>query len=90
MDEIKVIVTGRVQMVMFRDFAQRHARVLGLQGTVRNGEDGSVEVIAQGERKDLETLVEVLRKGPVLARVVRVGVEWREPANSFDGFRIIY
>ncbi len=90
MKEIKAIVSGKVQMVMFRDFVQRHARILGLRGTVENLDDGTVEVIAQGSEAKLEKLLEHLHKGPFLARVVRVETEWREPSSKFDSFSIIY
>lgn len=77
-------------MVMFRDFIQRKARTLALRGTVENLQNGSLEVIAQGKEENLETLIEHLNKGPFLARVLRVDVDWREPSKKFEGFKIIY
>jgi len=88
--EIHCIVSGRVQMVMFRDFVQRKARGLRLTGAVRNLPDGAVDVVAQGSKESLEALVAKLHKGPLLARVDDVSVEWREPSKSFDGFQIIF
>ena len=90
MQEIKAKISGKVQMVMFRDFVQRHSRSLGLRGTVENLDDGSMEVIAQGSEEKLEKLIERLHKGPFLARVIRVDVEWREPKEDFGGFTILY
>ena len=90
MQEIEAVVTGKVQMVLFRDFAQRKARSLGLSGTVENRDDRSVRVVAQGTKETLEKLVEYLHKGPFLARVVNVAVVWREPTQQFSGFKIIY
>lgn len=90
MTELRAIITGRVQMVMYRDFAQRKARGLRLVGTVENRPDGSVEIIAQGERAELERYVEKLKKGPFLARVDDVAVEWRTPAKTFEGFQILF
>ncbi len=87
---IHAIVTGRVQMVMFRDFVQRHARRYGLVGTVHNRADGSVEVVAQGEHAALQNLLKDLQKGSLLSRVDSVAVEWREPTESFDSFEIVY
>ena len=63
---------------------------MGLKGFVRNLDGGSVEVIAQGPREKLENLIEYLHKGPFLARVLRVDVDWREPRETFDGFKIVY
>jgi len=83
-------ITGKVQMVMFRDFIQRKARALNISGTVENGEDGSVRVVAQGDEKSLQTFIEYLHKGPFLARVARVGISWKEPVIPLSGFKIIY
>ena len=88
--EIKCRITGKVQVVMFRDFIQRKARGLGIVGEVKNMDDRSVCVVAQGTKDTLETLIEHLHKGPLYAHVARVNVEWREPSETFSGFRIIY
>jgi len=56
--EIECTITGKVQMVMFRDFIQRKARALNISGTVENGEDGSVRVVAQGDEKSLQTFID--------------------------------
>ncbi len=89
MQEVLVGVFGRVQMVMFRDFAQRKARKLKLVGYVRNLRDGSVEVLAQGEKVILERYLEKLHKGPILAHVERVEVIWRDPTARYDAFTLI-
>lgn len=88
--QIVAIVTGRVQMVMFRDFTLRRAKKLGLSGTVQNLSDGSVKVVARGERENLEELLESLRKGPAFAKVKDVSVAWGSSEELSDGFRIVY
>lgn len=90
MEEIEVRITGKVQQVMFRDFVQRKARGLWIVGTVQNLEDRSVKVIAQGTEEHLNTLIAHIHKGPFLARVSRVDVEWREPSGDYNDFTIIY
>lgn len=75
---------------MYRDFVQRKARGLNISGTVENQEDGSVLVFAQGTEESLEKLLEYLHKGPFLARVANVKVEWHEPVEKFQGFKILY
>jgi len=90
MQEIEVVVTGKVQMVLFRDFAQRKAQSLNIVGTVENRDDRSVRVVAQGTKETLEKLIEHLYKGPFLARVANVTVVWREPTQQFSGFKISY
>ncbi|MEN2999482.1 MAG: acylphosphatase, partial [Acidilobaceae archaeon] len=61
---------------------------LGLDGYVRNEEDGSVLVEAEGERRALERLVEYCSMGPPAAVVERVEVEWGEGRGEFRGFEI--
>jgi acylphosphatase len=90
MEEFHAIVSGRVQMVMFRDFTQRHARRFGIVGTVHNLPDGMVEVVAQGSREALEYLIRDLHKGSLLSKVKEVRVEWRAPQKRFDSFEIVY
>src|SRR3989339_97826 len=89
-NEIECIITGRVQMVMFRDFACRRARRLGLTGTVQNLSDSSVRVIAQGEKAKLAKFIELLKKGSLLSKVENVQVTWHEPGAKFAGFKILY
>ncbi|MDP2650336.1 MAG: acylphosphatase [bacterium] len=90
MQEMHCNITGRVQGVFFRDFVQRHATRLGLTGYVRNCDDDSVEVVAEGERGALETLLKELREGSMLARVENVHVSWRTPRETYDEFNIVY
>ena len=89
-EEFRAIVRGRVQLVLYRDFARRKAKSLGIFGTASNLPDGTVEIIAQGDRPALLTYIEELKKGPMLAKVERVGVEWRKPEKEISGFEIIY
>lgn len=83
-------ITGRVQIVMFRDFTKRAARRLGLTGFVKNDSDGSVAVVAEGEESDLHAFLIKLEKGPLLARVDRVERVWKESVGDFLDFRIVY
>ena len=88
--QITCRITGKVQMVMYRDFVKRKARMLGLVGEVLNKDGGLVEVVAQGLEEDLKKFIEHLHKGPFLARVARVEVEWSEPERMFSNFKIEY
>lgn len=90
MHEIHCIVSGRVQMVMYRDFVKRGARSLGLTGWVKNLDDGTVEVLAQGDKEKLELLIQRLNKGSILSKVENIRVEWREPTERFDRFDIVF
>ncbi|MBS3786719.1 acylphosphatase [Candidatus Bipolaricaulota bacterium] len=83
-------ITGRVQGVGFRNSTRRKARQLGLTGWVKNLADGSVEVLAEGNKEDLEDLISWANSGPRLANVNKVEVDRREPTNEFDNFSIRY
>lgn len=87
---IHCIITGRVQLVMYRDFSHRKARKLGVVGTVQNLCDGSVEVFAQASREILIDYIEYLKTGSALSKVKNVKVEWRESHELFVDFKIIY
>ena len=90
MIELHARVHGRVQMVMYRDFAQRKARSRGITGWVKNLPDGAVEVLAQGEHPMLEKYLERLKRGPLFARVETVEVEWREARGRCPDFVVHY
>ena len=72
---MRAVVRGVVQGVGFRDAAVRRARKLGVMGWVRNGEDGSVLVHAEGPEAAVEELVAFLNEGPPAAGVAEVSVE---------------
>lgn len=89
-ERLEVIVSGRVQMVMYRDFAQRKARGLKLVGDVLNLSDGTVRVQAEGKRESLETYLAKLHKGPLLASVADVASEWKSATGEYSEFTILY
>jgi len=80
-------IHGRVQGVFFRDSSQRKAKELNLSGFVKNEPDGTVQIIAEGEEKNLEELIEWCRAGGAeYARVDKVNIEWLEPSGQFNNF----
>jgi acylphosphatase len=83
-------VHGRVQGVSFRHYTRLRARELGLNGYVRNLWDGNVEVVAEGQRSDLEELLAFLRVGPRAAFVTRVDTRWLAPTSDFSRFEVRY
>ena len=83
-------VLGRVQGVGFRYFVVGRARSLDLCGFVCNRADGSVEVRAEGEEKQLEDLLLALRQGPAGSRVDQCEVVWRPYTKCCDTFEVTY
>jgi len=88
--ELRAVVRGRVQLVMYRDFASRTARRLGVAGTVRNLPDGAVEIVAQGAPAALAAYLERLRRGSLLSKVEHVDAQWHEPSEVLEDFTILY
>ena len=76
-----VRVTGLVQGVFLRAWAQGEARELGISGWIRNAPDGSVEAHLTGDENDIARMVERMRRGPSNARVDEVTVEDSEPQS---------
>ena len=88
---IRAIAYGRVQGVFFRDFVSKRATELGLTGYVRNLPGGrAVEVQAEGEREQLEKLIDDLKTGPPYANVEKVVTEWSEYSGNYSRFNIRY
>jgi acylphosphatase len=81
-------INGRVQGVYFRASTVEEARRLRLTGWVMNCPDSSVEVVAEGEREQLEELIRWCRSGPPGARVREVRAEWEAPKEEFQSFYI--
>lgn len=90
MKRVHVIVRGRVQGVYFRASARDRARQLGLSGWIRNCADGSVEILAEGDKARLEQFVVWCHGGPPGAVVTDLDVEWQEASGEFTGFVIRY
>ncbi len=90
MVEIYARVSGRVQMVMFRDFVQRKARKFGIIGYVKNLGNGTVEIVAQGDKDVLEQFLVRIHHGSLFSRVDSVDIIWRDPGQLFDVFSIVH
>jgi len=84
----KITVSGTVQGVGFRWFADRIARKYSLKGYVENMPDGSVFLEVEGEKEQIQGLVKDLRIGPRSASVDDIAVEWSSPHNLFINFKI--
>jgi acylphosphatase len=82
----RVIVSGVVQGVFFRDTCMREASSRGVSGWVRNRRDGTVEAVFQGEDADVGMMVSWAHRGPRDARVEKVAIfpEEPQPGNSFE------
>ena len=82
-----VYVSGKVQGVYFRATTRDTAREHGVDGWVRNLDDGRVEAVFEGSEEDVERLVEFCHEGSRAARVDDVEVDDEQPQGE-DGFRV--
>jgi len=82
-------VTGRVQGVGYRHSAVREARKHNIKGYVKNMPDGSVDIEAEGRRKQLDAFLKWCRKGPRYGYVESVNFDSLTPAGYKD-FRVEY
>lgn len=85
-----IFVSGKVQGVFLKYNTQYKARKLGICGWVWNLPDGRIEAVFEGEKTQIEKIIEWLRKGPIFTKVEKVEVKWEKPKNEFKDFRIIY
>ncbi|MCO7175649.1 acylphosphatase [Sporolactobacillus kofuensis] len=86
---LHLIVEGRVQAVGFRYFTWQTANVYRISGWVRNRDDGSVEIAAEGEETEINQFVKTIKKGSPFSRVKHVDIyEYTEPKN-YHLFKIL-
>lgn len=83
----RVVVTGVVQGVFFRDGCRREARRLGVTGWVTNRSDGAVEGVFEGDAAAVEQMVAWVRQGPPRATIESVEVLEEAPAGELE-FRV--
>lgn len=84
----RYLISGRVQGVGFRYFAQDAAVREGVSGFVRNRPDGRVEAHVEGEIEAVTRVERALAQGPPGARVDNLAVEPAEPTGRVSGFRV--
>lgn len=87
MKRVHVVISGKVQGVGFRASTRRRANNLELAGWVKNREN-DVEAVFEGEKENIEEMLEWCQKGPSLARVMDVEVEEEEP-EILERFKVI-
>jgi acylphosphatase len=88
--QYKIIVSGKVQGVSFRYYTQKQAQKLGLVGYVKNQVDGSVKIIAQGEKPNLDKLKNWCFSGSPYSSVKNVECISINESEQFSSFKISY
>ncbi len=86
--QVHLIISGKVQGVFYRASCQETAIQYGLKGWVKNLPNGDVEVLVQGEKEKIESLIDWCKKGPPHAKVNNVKVEWQLMMERLYSFGI--
>jgi len=90
MKKAYIKVFGRVQGVFYRYSAMNKATEFGLGGWVKNIQDGSVELMCEGDEKDIEKMIAWCNHGPPGAFVEKADVIWENYSGEFKKFKIKY
>lgn len=85
---VHVIISGRVQGVWFRASTKQKAKQLKIFGWVKNNPEGTVEAVFEGEENSIKDILDWCHRGPPLAKVTNVEINYREPSNDFGDFLI--
>jgi acylphosphatase len=85
-----IFVSGKVQGVFFRENTKRKAKKLGVFGWVKNLRDKRVEAVFEGNKGNVEEMVNWARKGPIWAKIEALDVLWEDYRGEFKGFEIRY
>lgn len=83
----RIIISGTVQGVFFRQFIKDQADKLKIKGFVRNLDSGDVEVFMEGDPENIESLVEVCKKGSQHSRITKTEIK-EEKIQDFKEFKI--
>lgn len=83
-----VLVRGKVQGVFFRTETRREALKRNVVGWVRNKSDGQVEAIFEGEKEDVDKMIDFCYKGTSNARVTNVDLKWEDYRGELKNFKI--
>ena len=87
---LKIRISGKVQGVLYRQFAQKSAQKLGIEGTVQNMDDGSVLIHICGLSDKLDDFIDTLYKGTPKSKVEDISTEPLRQEKDYRGvFRII-
>ncbi len=88
MVQARLFISGFVQGVGFRRFIQKQAQEMDVFGWVRNLPEGKVEVLLQGERQEVEMMIDACHRGPFLAEIDEVEIAWEAITQEYPDFTV--
>jgi len=84
-----IIVSGFVQGVGYRQFTKKIAQKESLKGWVENISERRVEIVFSGQEENIKEAIKSLKKGPFLAEIKDIKIEWEDKEPDFKSFEII-
>lgn len=84
-----VVISGHVQRVFFRSFIKENADKLKIQGYVKNLPSGEVEAVFEGQKENVDAMMQVCKKGHKRAIVEGIKAIEQKPTKEFTSFTII-
>ncbi len=86
---VKIIISGTVQGMFFKNFIKENADTLKIKGLIRSLETGDIEIIAEGNQEEIQKFIEVCKNGPKFARIKSLATEERNFSGDFPDFRVL-
>lgn len=86
----EIIVYGRVQGVGFRFYTYQTAVMNGINGWVKNNIDGTVKIVAQGKKSNMNKFINALRRGSHFSKVEDISLKEIQPPKNYKTFNIKY
>ena len=87
---VRLLVSGNVQGVFFRQALKVVAKKNNVSGWVRNLKDGRVEAVFEGDSKSINSVIEWAHVGPANSRIDDIEVSNEEFKNEFSTFEVLY
>ena len=88
--KVHILITGKVQGVFFRSRTRDEANKNNVNGWVRNLPDGRVEAILEGEKEDVDKVIDFAGKGPSGTKVLDLDIKWLNYSGEFNDFEVRY
>lgn len=85
---VYIKLSGRVQGVAFRYYARDMAYYYGVKGWIKNLENGEVEAVIEGSKAAVKKMIFWCKKGPALAIVENIEIDWQDYSGEFNDFNI--
>ena len=86
---LRLYVEGTVQGVFYRNFVKENAEKYGVNGFVRNLEDGRIEVFLEGDGETVNKMIEICQQGPKHSQVKKITMK-TEPFQGLKNFKVLH